>query len=314
MNKPSVSVVMSVFNSAPTLSATLDSILKQDGIDFEFVVIDDGSTDNSRQILLDYASQDPRLIVMHQENRGLTGALIRGCAISRGEFIARQDAGGDISLRGRFDHQVAFLRARPTVVMTACGTRVVGPDAEPLYEICQSGRELQEGLRATSIDRIYGPSHHGAVMFRKSAYECVGGYRCDFGVAQDLDLWTRLAEVGDCLATSDVLYETRVSYGSITHLNLEQQKRARSVIVRCAEARRMGRNEAEILEDAKAIQGPPRGWLSDRIRDAGLWYFIGSVLRTKEPRRAYQYFGRALASWPFYLRTWVGLLRLLVRV
>jgi glycosyltransferase involved in cell wall biosynthesis len=308
MNKPTVSVVMSVFNSAPTLAATLDSILLQDGIDLELIAIDDGSTDNSAQILLEYAARDFRVTVLQQENRGLTLALITGCKIAQGDFIARQDAGGDISLQGRLARQLRSLHLHPKAVMTACGARFVDPDGKPLYEVRQSGRELHEGLCALS--RIAGPSQHGAVMFRKKAYDNVGGYREAFRVAQDLDLWTRLAEVGDCLATPEVFYESRISHGSITHLNRQLQKRATEIIARCAKARRQGRDDTELLEDLKDLPGPARGWLSDRVRDAALCYFMGSVLRTDDPGRAYKYFLDALDSWPLYPRAWLGILRL----
>jgi glycosyltransferase involved in cell wall biosynthesis len=311
LSKPEVSVVMGIFNSANTLSATLDSVLSQEGIDLELIAIDDGSTDGSGRILLAYAACDPRLIVLHQENRGLTTALIRGCALAQGEFIARQDAGGDISLPGRFAHQLTFLRSHATTVMTACGTLVMDPEGEPLYEIRQNGHELHERLRATTLNGIAGPSHHGAVMFRKSAYDRAGGYRSAFRVAQDLDLWIRMAEIGACLATPDVLYVACISKGSITHLNREQQKRATQTILRCAEARRQGSDEAETLKDVKAIPRPARGWLSERMRDAGFYYFIGSVLRTRQPERAHTYFMQALACWPLYPRAWFGLLRLI---
>src|SRR5262249_42598650 len=152
--------------------------------------------DATGQLLLGYAARDPRVIVLQQENRGLTAALVRGCAIAQGEFIARQDAGGDISLPRRFGHQLSFLRSRSNAVMTACGTLMLDPEGEPLYEIRQHGDELHRGLLATSLARLRGPSQHGAVMFRKSAYERAGGYRTAFGVAQDLDLWTRMVEIG----------------------------------------------------------------------------------------------------------------------
>ena len=96
---PEVSVVMSVYNGASHLAATLDSILSQEGVELEFIVVNDGSSDKSGQILNDYAQRDSRLRIIHQENTGLTRALIRGCDAARGEFIARQDA-GDISLPG----------------------------------------------------------------------------------------------------------------------------------------------------------------------------------------------------------------------
>ena len=98
---PLISVVMSVFNDARHIAATLDSVLSQEDADLEFIVIDDGSTDETGQILDGYAVRDPRLRVVHQENSGLTCSLIRGCALARGKYIARQDGGGDVSLPGR---------------------------------------------------------------------------------------------------------------------------------------------------------------------------------------------------------------------
>ena len=94
---PEVSVVMSVYNGASNLAATMDSILSQEGVELEFIVVNDGSTDETGEILDDYARRDDRVRVIHQENTGLTRALIRGCAAATGEFIARQDA-GDVSL------------------------------------------------------------------------------------------------------------------------------------------------------------------------------------------------------------------------
>ncbi len=176
MSTPQVSVVMSVYNGAATLTGTMDSFLAQEGVTFEFIVVNDGSTDGGGAILNDYARRDSRVRVIHQENTGLTRALIRGCAEARGQYIARQDAGGDVSLPGRLARQFAFLESNPTVALTSCGTRFVGPEGEFLYEMVQQGDELQRGLEQLRIDQIRGPSHHGSTMFRRAAYQCVGGY------------------------------------------------------------------------------------------------------------------------------------------
>ena len=227
MNKrPEVSVVMSVYNGAPVLVGTIDSILSQDGIELEFLIVNDGSTDKSGEILDDYARRDSRVRVIHQKNAGLTRALVRGCALSTGEFIARQDA-GDVSLPGRLAVQVGVLKSNPTVVMTSCGTRFIGPAGEVLYEICQHGVELHRGLQHIEIERLKGPSHHTSVMFKRKSYEAVGGYRPQFKVAQDLDLWTRLSEVGICWATPEVLCEARLDKNSISGSQRSPRKRLR---------------------------------------------------------------------------------------
>src|SRR5262249_52832345 len=106
---PEVSVVMSVYNGASHLAATLDSVLSQEGVELEFIVVNDGSTDKAGEILDDYARRDGRVRVIHQQHTGLTYALIRGCAAATGEFIARQDA-GDVSLAGRLALQSGVFR------------------------------------------------------------------------------------------------------------------------------------------------------------------------------------------------------------
>src|SRR5262245_14778340 len=97
---PEVSVVMSVFNGEQYLHESINCILNQQGVDFELVIIDDGSIDSTPRILADYARQDARIRLLTQQNMGLTAALIRGCAAARGEFIARQDV-DDLSLSNR---------------------------------------------------------------------------------------------------------------------------------------------------------------------------------------------------------------------
>jgi glycosyltransferase involved in cell wall biosynthesis len=100
MPVPRISVVTSVYNGERYLRESLESVLSQEGVDLELIVVDDGSEDSTPEILADSATRDPRLRVLTQENRGLTVALIRGCAEARGEFIARHDL-DDLSLPGR---------------------------------------------------------------------------------------------------------------------------------------------------------------------------------------------------------------------
>ena len=243
---PDVSVVMSVYNGSDLLAKALDSILAQEGVTLELIVVNDGSTDDCAAILDEYARRDPRVRVIHQDNTGLTRALIRGCAAARGQFIARQDA-DDISLPGRLAHQVAFLNAHPEAVMTASGVRRVGPGGEDMGEDISRGEELHEGLGKLTLAEIAGPPHHGSTMFRRSAYEAVGGYRAAFRVAQDLDLWLRLAEVGKCLGIPDILYQASWRLGAISHLRRQEQVRTTEVLLECARVRRAGGSDAGIL-------------------------------------------------------------------
>lgn len=304
---------MSVYNGAATLAATVDSVLSQQGVAFEFVVIDDGSTDGSGAMLDDFARRDDRVRVIHQENSELTRALIRGCTVARGQSIARQDE-GDLSLPGRLARQFAFLESNPDVVMTSCGTRFVGPAGEFLYEVIQHGDELQRGIKQLDIKRIRGPSHHGSVMFRRAAYQAVGGYRPEFQVAQDLDLWMRMVEQGHCGATPEVLYEAVWQAGSISHLRREQQVLATEAIFVCRERRRRGESERPVLDRLQADFENSRThkkYFSGLVH-AKFNYFLGSLLADRDPVAARRYLYNAVVSSPLHFKAWWKLLRVII--
>jgi glycosyltransferase involved in cell wall biosynthesis len=309
---PAVSVVMSVYNGASHLAASLDSILSQEGVEFEFIVVNDGSRDKSGQILNEYAQRDSRLRIIHQENTGLTPALIRGCGTARGEFIARQDV-GDLSLPGRLARQRVILDAEPAVVMVSCATRFVGPSDDELYMVAQSSEELEEGLRQLTIEKVRGPSCHPSVMFRRSTYEQVGGYRAAFPVAQDLDLWMRISEVGRCFAMPEVLYQVKLAPGSISATRRDEQLRATHFILACAAARRADKSETEVLSRWQSELAELRARVRSTAREhARFYYFIARTLRRHRPDLSRLYYWKSIRSWVLYPRAWAGLVQLMI--
>lgn len=310
--RPEVSVVMSVHNAAPSLEATLDSVLHQQGVELEFVVVNDGSNDESAAILDVRAQHDERLIVLHQENTGLTVALRRGCERARGRYIARQDAGGDLSLPGRLVRQRDVLAANPEAVMVSCGTRFVGPDGELLFEVAQTSHELKAGLSTLAIPGIRGPSHHGSTMFRGDAYEHAGGYRPEYLVAQDMDLWLRLFELGPCLAVNDLLYQARIEPGSITSRLQGRQVAFGRAAIEAARERRLGRPEPPFPLAGTVWRQIDKS--VDPHEVANMHYFLGSCLLTVDRRRAREHFLLALKRHPLHVRAWARALRSLIPV
>lgn len=298
VEKPEVSVVMSVYNGAGSLPATLQSVLSQQGCHFEFIVVNDGSSDESGRILDAWAARDARLRVIHQTNTGLTRALIRGCAEARGEFIARQDC-GDVSLPGRLAAQVKCLRAAPAAVACSCHTGFVGPADEWLYDQTIDEARLNAGLIGADR-RLHGPSHHGSVMMRSKAYRDVGGYRAAFYFAQDLDLWTRLAEVGPFKVVGECLYQARLEPQSISGTQTREQNRLADLIALATQARRSGKTERDILSAAASIR--PVKHAGKDVRVARGNYFIGSCLAQRDPSAAVTYFRKALDHDPWHWR------------
>lgn len=306
VEEPEVSVVVAVHNGMPALGETLESILSQAGVELEVVVVDDGSTDGTGRLLEHYAERDSRIRVVRQEHRGLTRALIRGCALARGEYIARQDV-GDISLPGRLRTALNCLATHAETVFVSCGVLVVGPGGELLFEICRAGGALNEALRTVDPAQLTGPAHHGSVVFRRAAYEKVGGYRAEFYFAQDLDLWVRLAEVGDHMVTPKILYRAAAGPDSLSGRYRREQLALTRLIAESARLRRAGLGDEAVLQQAAAIQptSVSRGRRATRSR---AMYFIGACLRKRGDPVAVEYFKRAIRENPVHLRAWWRLL------
>jgi glycosyltransferase involved in cell wall biosynthesis len=310
MANPEVSVVMSVYNDAANLPRTLRSVLTQESCDFEFIAIDDGSSDSSGQILDEWAKTDARLRVIHQENTGLTRALMRGCSEARGRFIARQDA-GDISLPGRLSDQANFLRQDSSLAFVGCGFDVVGPGRERLTDFFTAQRSAEEGLKDRE-GRVVPFPHHGTVMFRTAAYVEAGGYRAEFYFAQDIDLWSRLIEQGGWGYAPRVLYEVRFDLDGISARHREAQQALRQLILESGLLRRSGRSDADVLRRAAAIRPRPIGPGQRRPRHnhrVAAAYFVGSCLVQQQDPRARKYFLEALHENPFHLKSWYKLIR-----
>ena len=288
---PEISVIMSVFNDENTLPAALESILSQEVVDLEFIVIDDGSTDKSGKIIDEFAARDSRLRIVHKQNEGLTRALIVGCKIAAAPWIARQDA-DDISLPGRLRAQLDRTLQPDAPVLIACGTLCRSPEG---FEMYSNPMPREPGLLARQLlqDRK-SIGAHGAVLFSRAAYEAVGGYRKEFYYAQDLDLFTRLAMYGPVASVSDVLYAYTFSPHSISAHSAAFQKKFRALIARaddCAlyEADELSR---KIRESSVRKADPFAGY-----------YFIGSCLKNSNPGAAARYLRKALALKPWSLKT-----------
>lgn len=301
---PLVSVVTSVFNGRRYLRSSIESVLAQDGVDFEFIVIDDGSTDGSGTVLDEYAAGDSRVRILHQGNAGLTRALIRGCAEARGEFIARHDS-DDVSLPGRLRAQADRLKADPRLTMVSCWTAAIGPENEELFET----RRPDDPERATTgLRELWeGPPGHGSVTFRRETYVSVGGYRPEFRYAQDSDLWLRLVERGRIAYCPEVLYAYRIAANSISSGSRSLQTEFGRLAHECGDLRRRGETEKSILERAARLGETAR--VVERNRSGEGNYFLGSCLLKREDPRCRPYLRRALGLSPTGFKAAVGLVR-----
>ena len=242
---PVVSVVMPVYNSERYVARAVESILCQTFGDFEFIIIDDGSTDDSGGILEDFAVKDRRIRLVRRANTGYAVALNEGLGMARGEFVARMDS-DDVSRPERFARQVEFLRAKPEVVAVGGQVVVIDPDGDAMWPMdhCPTGHEA---IDADHINGVGGRIMHPAAMFRRYSLERVGGYRTEFEPAEDLDLFLRLAEVGRLANVESIVLEYRVHLRSVSLTRAREQ--TISVNKTTAEARaRRGMTPAATVE------------------------------------------------------------------
>ena len=306
MSPPTVSVVMGVYNGAAQLARTLDSVLTQQDVDLEFVVVDDGSTDETARILSQYAQADPRLRVITQSNQGLTRALIRGCQEACGEFIARQDA-GDVSEPGRLQGQLAVMRRYPQAVFSSCWSRMVAMGGELLY--LSKGAGLSDEPRwvldpAKQYGMVDGPSTHPTVMMRRDSYQDAGGYRAAFRVGQDWDLWYRLAAVGPFVMLPQPLYRFRFDGAGISATRAEEQDAFARLSLQAMLLRARGESDEPVLKLAAEMPVSSFQTHASRSR-ARMNYFVGSNLIRNGDSRALRYIWACLRDEPLVFRVWM---------
>lgn len=312
MSTPLVSVVMGAYNCASTIEATARSVLGQQGVAFEFIVVDDGCTDGTSELLDRLARQDARLRVIHQPNAGLTRALARGCELARAPFIARQDA-GDISLPGRLRRQAELLQAHARLAFVSCATEYVDEAGAFLFRNAGSG-QAGEPIDALDLGERHGmrdgPSHHGSVMFRRDAYQQAGGYRPEFYFGQDWDLWYRLAQQGRFCMIGETLYRARIGLGDISTTRKPMQEQLAALSLRALHERVAGRSDAPVLAEAARIRPTPGSHDPGAAQRAAAHasYFLGECLRRNgNAARASHYFRQALRHRPWLVKAWVRL-------
>jgi glycosyltransferase involved in cell wall biosynthesis len=253
---PAVSVLLPVHNDRRFVGRAVESILEQTFRDFELLVLDDGSTDGSMEIVRGFS--DPRLrIVSNPRNLGLARTLNTGLALAQGNLIARMDA-DDISEPARFERQVEFLAAHPEIALVGTWARWIDENDRPFtaIEFPTDPAGIEQGLMEDNC--IFHPS----VMFRRRPVEELGGYAAASPLSQDYELWLRLSERHPLANLPEYLLRYRIHRGQVSVKRIGRQRRAANAM-RYEAARRRG--QAGRLSRAEHYE-PPR--LLPRMRGA----------------------------------------------
>ncbi len=252
MNAPRVTVLMPVRDGAQWLALAIDSVLAQAFSDFEFLVIDDGSTDRSREIAADYAARDMRVRLIGQDALGLIATLNRGIAEARGELIARLDA-DDLARPERLARQVAAMDMNPRLNLIGSWAVKIDPEGRSNGIISPpfDRQQLRDTLARTN------PFIHSSVMMRTEAARQAGGYRAAFEAAEDYDLWLRLAEHGEIAIIPEPLVLYREHGGNVT-----VRKAARQLFSTRLAARAAASRVSIGVDPSDSLAAPP-DWRTD---------------------------------------------------
>ncbi len=218
-----------MYNGERYLDEAIASVFAQDYEDFELLIVNDGSTDRSGEIIASWAARDPRVVVVTlPQNTGIPGALNAGLHAARGEFVARHDA-DDVFVSGRLRKQVAVLESDPGVVLVSGVFHTI------------DGR----GRRMTTVSRVEPPEvtayllhfsnvvgGHAQVMYRREQVLALGGYDDHYALSEDYDLWTRLARIGRIVTLPTVLMKKRLHKQRVSFVINERQRNRSAAIAR----------------------------------------------------------------------------------
>ena len=211
-----VSVISCFYNRSEYVCRSVESLLRQTYKNIEILLVDDGSTDDTLDQLSSY--KDSRIKLISHRNKGFVRALKDAISISHGNFIAIHGS-GDISLPQRIEKQIYMLMDNPNIGVVGC-YRQDFSIARNLWDI-QKPSVAEDQL---SQLLLHNPFSHGEVMFRRSCYEQVGGYREFFEFAQDRDLWLRLAPITRFAVVPEILYRREPIEGSVTKTPCKARK------------------------------------------------------------------------------------------
>lgn len=261
---PTVSVLMCCYNAARWLRDALASVRLQTFEDYELIVVDDGSTDETSAILAHWSAADDRVVVISKSNTGLTDSLNVGLERARGAWIARLDA-DDVCEPHRLATQLAYLTAHPRVTLLGSG----------FVEIDQAGRAGRRyrpppgGWRLGHLEGMQRFFPHSSAMFRRDLAQRLGGYNSRFSKSQDWDLWLRFAEASQLGSLAAPLVRIRKHPGQISHSTTGVSQQTYGIVGSVCHFLRIHGAPDPSTERDPSSWNRLVPWVEDQLRDEG---------------------------------------------
>jgi len=236
-NNEVIAVIMPVYNGERYLAEAIESVLAQTYQFFELIVVNDGSTDRSKEIAEQYAALDSRVHVISHENMGMGKSLNKALHMTDCDWVARLDA-DDLMEPIRLERQCAFIQDNPNTDVISSFVKIIDGDGKVI------AKATSDLTTRAAVDRLYRTNelvgfHHPAVMMRKSAVMDTGGFRSCFWPAEDIDLWNRMLEKGfKVLVQPEFLTRYRVHGGSVSIAKAMEARRKVDWLKKCLLSRR----------------------------------------------------------------------------
>ena len=310
-NQPFISVVMPVHNALPHLDDAVRSILDQTYRNFEFVIYDDASNDGSTERLRHWAEQDRRIrLIEGKKNLGPVGSSAFVVESSTAPLVARMDA-DDLCSLDRLERQIELLGAHPEAGLVGTMFKIIDGSGQELR-----GLELWRLARKSAFVPF---AAHGSIMFRRSAFSRIGGYRAECEFWEDQDLVTRLAAVGEAWVIPLPLYQVRQwTRKTRASTDLERQENAVDLMYRCVGRLEAGQAYEDLLRQSRSqvpTRVDPRVFISLGSRQ--LWagerpFMLGRLLKRGKLRPDARTFNALI--WTIWASISPSTLRLFLRL
>lgn len=288
---PAITVLMPAYNAARYIGEAIASVLQQTFTDFELLIVNDGSTDDTLEIIGTF--RDERIVVINQPNRGVADALNTGLAQARAPYIARFDA-DDICYPYRLEKQIRFLQDNPEYILVGSEAKYILENGDFLFDfhcIAYSHEQV--------IDKLYFycPFVHPTVMYRKDAVMDAGGYPTHAHNFEDYLLWTSLAGSGRLCNLTEPLIKYRLNSTSVTIDEKWRGRRfrelKRQIVLRGSITAAEGNELLAIIKDQDVKQ----------IKEAAYNALCGKkyLINNHQPEKARGYFNKAIKIYPLRL-------------
>ena len=215
----SISVIMPVYNSERYLPIAIEAILAQTFRDFEFIIVNDGSTDRSFEIIQRFQEKDSRIRILDLSHQGITKSLNSAMRIAQGKYIARMDA-DDISMPERFEKQYQYMEAHPEIAVCGAGALIIDEEGDVIRKdrvVCTHENIEKRHLSGKCSLK------HPSVIIRADILRKVNGYNEELPYAQDFDLWFRIGEIGKLENLPNALIKFRRNSKSVSYLKKREQ-------------------------------------------------------------------------------------------